>query len=194
MLTNRDTDSGKGSKAVFGPRFAVSAIIIAALALAAVPVAIALDGYVFDEGDNVVTVEGTVKEYVCCKEFSDDETDYCDCDECEDRAGAFILVADDGSERLVEFGPWWYWDILEDAEERTVRDVVTDEAIAQEHAITVTGELHEKDGVLVLEAWTITNGVTEAEITIKVEGCPHWAGGPEELGVEPWPPSDEDGG
>jgi hypothetical protein len=75
MLTNMVTDSGKGSKAVFGPRFAVPAIIIAALALAAVPVAIA-----------------------------------------------------------------------------------------------------------------------RKEITIKVEGCPPWTGGPEELGVEPWPPSDEDDG
>jgi hypothetical protein len=179
---------------VFGPRFAVSAIIIAALALAAVPVAIALDGYVFDEGDKVVTVEGTVTEYVCCKLYFDDEADYCDCDECDDRAGAFILVADDGTEYFVEFGPWWYWDTVEDDGELTVRDVVTDKAIAEEDLIVVTGELHEKDGVLVLEAWTITNGVTEKYVTIKVEGCPPWAGGPKELGVDPWPPSDEDEG
>jgi len=190
MLTNRETDSGKGSKAVFGPRFAVPAIIIAALALAAVPVAIALGGYVFDEGDKVVTVEGTVIEYVCCKVYSGDETDYCDCDECDDRPGAFILVTDDGDEYLVEFGPWWYWD----TQETTVRDIVTDEAVASGHLIAVIGKLNEKDGVLVLEAWTITNEKTGYEITIKVEGCPPWAGGPEELGVEPWPPSDEDDG
>jgi hypothetical protein len=190
MLTNRELESGKGSKAVFGHRFAVSAIVIAALALAAVPVAIALDEYVFDNGDKIVTVEGTVTEFVCCKVFLEDETDYCDCEECDDRAGAFILVTEDGTEYYVEFGPWWYWD----TQEKTVRDVVTDEAVAEEHLINVTGELHEKDGVLVLEAWTITNEITGEEIAIKVEGCPPWAGGPKELGVEPWPPSDKDGG
>lgn len=191
MLTNRDIASGKGSKAVFGPRFAVPAIVIAALAIAAVPVAIALDEYVFDDDEAIVTVEGTVTEYVCCKEYLDDETDGCDCDACDDRAGAFILVADDGTEYLVEFGPWWYWD----AQETTVRDVVTDEAITHDHLINVTGELREdEEGVLVLEAWIIRNEETGEEITIKVEGCPPWAGGPKDLGVEPWPPSDEDDG
>ncbi|MGB2825417.1 MAG: hypothetical protein WBC49_02125 [Thermoplasmata archaeon] len=190
MLTNRETGSGKESKAVFGRRLAVSAIVVAALALAAVPVAIALDVYVFDDGVNVVTVEGTVTEFVCCKVYFDDEMDYCDCDECDDRAGAFILVTDDGDEYLVEFGPWWYWD----TQETTVRDIVTDKAIANDLLIAVTGEFHEKDGVLVLEAWTITNEKTGDDITIKVEGCPPWTGGPEELGVEPWPPSDEDDG
>ena len=175
---------------MFGTKFAVPAVAIAALALAAVPVAIALDEYVFDDGEKIVTVEGTVTEFVCCKVFLENETDYCDCEVCDDRAGAFILNTTDGTEYYVEFGPWWYWE----TQNWTVRDVVTDEAVTYGHLINVTGELHEKDGVLVLEAWTITNETTGDEITIKVEGCPPWAGGPKELGVEPWPPSDEDDG
>jgi hypothetical protein len=176
---------------LFGHRLALPVVIIAALALAAAPVALALDEYVFGSDEKIVTIEGTVSGFVCCKVFLEDDTaDGCDCEECDDRAGAFILVANDGTEHYVEFGPWWYWE----AQEETVRDVVTDEAIEQEHTISVKGELHDKDGVLVLEAWTITNETNGDSITIKVEGCPPWAGGPEEYGVEPWPPSDEDGG
>lgn len=174
---------------MFGHRLALPVVVIAALALAAAPVALALDELVFDGDEKIVTIEGTVSGFVCCKAFLENDTDGCDCEECDDRAGAFILVDRYGAEHYVEFGPWWYWE----TQETTVRDVVTDEAVEQGHSISVKGEQHDKDGVLVLEAWTITNETTGEDITIKVEGCPPWAGGPEEYGVEPSPPSDEDG-
>lgn len=174
----------------FGSRFTVPVVLLAAVALAAVPVAIALDEFVFTGDEEVVYVEGVVTEYICCEEYLGEEPCDCACEDCEDREGAFLLLTDEGEEILVKFGPWWYWD----TQILTVRDVVTQETIDMGHTVNVTGVMTDVDGVLVLEAWTILNEHTGDEITIKVEGRTPWAGGPEELGVEPWPPSCEDDG
>jgi hypothetical protein len=147
----------------------------------AVPISIALD----DSADSDLTkIEGTVKEFVCCSvalddEYADDEV----CDLCEERAGAFIIETDDGSDMIVKFGPWWYWE----TQEVTVRDVV---GIGD--TVRVTGELCEEEDVPAMDAWYIENLDTGEDITIKVEGCPPWAGGPKELGIDPWPPPKEE--
>jgi hypothetical protein len=168
---------------MFGSKFGVSALVVAALAFAAIPIAVAVDS-VTNSDDGLVTISGTVKAFVCC---DDDENETCD--NCtNDRAGAFILEKLDGEEVLVEFGPWWYWDWVADNNGTTVRDV-----IAVGDRANVTGDLEtEDDGTVVLGAWKITNSETGQEVTIKEEACPPWAGGPKELGINPWPPSHED--
>jgi hypothetical protein len=154
-------------------------LAIAVLALAAVPVSIALD----DSTEyDLVSIEGEVVEFVCC-DVDDDYDDDEDCELSDERAGAFMLETRDGELIRVEFGPWWYWE----TQEITVRDVV-----GVGDRVNVTGELVEEDDVTVLEAWHIENLDTGEDITIKVEGCPPWAGGPIKLGIEPWPPSDEE--
>jgi hypothetical protein len=158
---------------MLGSKFAMPAIAIVLIGLLAVPVSIALND---DESEELTSIEGTVKEFVCC----DDE---CDCELCDERAGAFMLETDDGDMIRVEFGPWWYWE----TQDITVKDVV-----AVGDRVNVTGELAEEEDVTVLEAWHIENLDTGDDITIKVEGCPPWAGGPIQLGIEPWPPSDEE--
>ncbi len=159
---------------MFGSKFAIPALVFAVLGLVvAVPVSIALDD---DADDGLSSVEGTVEAFVCCDED-------CDCDDCDERAGAFMLETDDGEMIRVEFGPWWYWE----TQDITVRDIVE-----VGDRVEVTGELVEEDDVTVLEAWYIENLDTGYDITIKVEGCPPWAGGPIKLGIEPWPPPEEE--
>lgn len=160
---------------MFGSKFAFTAAAIAVLGLViAVPVSMALDSEGTEPG--LSSVDGTVEAFVCCD-------DGCDCDDCDYRAGAFLLETYDGDTILVEFGPWWYWE----TQDVTVRDIV-----GVGDSVEVTGELVEEDDMTVLEAWVIENLDTGQEITIKVEGCPPWAGGPIKLGIEPWPPSDEE--
>ncbi len=157
---------------MFGSKIAMLAVAVTVIGLAAVPVSIALD----DDAKtyDLSSVEGTVKAFVCCDE---------DCDDCDERAGAFMLETDDGEMIRVEFGPWWYWE----TQEITVRDIIE---VGDE--VNVTGELVDEDDVTVMEAWVIKNLDTGEDITIKVEGCPPWAGGPIKLGIEPWPPSEEE--
>ncbi len=157
---------------MFGSRFAMPALAIAVLGLVAVPVSIALDETATYD---LSTVQGKVIGFVCCD-------DGCECDLCDERAGAFLLETADGEVFRVEFGPWWYWE----TQEVTVRDIVE-----VGDRVEVTGELVED--MMVMEAWTIEDLDTGDHITIKVEGCPPWAGGPIELGIEPWPPLDREG-
>lgn len=159
---------------MFGSKIAMLAVAVTVIGLAAVPVSIALDDDT--KTYDLSSVEGTVKAFVCCDED-------CDCDDCDERAGAFMLETDDGEMIRVEFGPWWYWE----TQEITVRDIIE---VGDE--VNVTGELVEEDDVTVMEAWVIKNLDTGEDITIKVEGCPPWAGGPIKLGIEPWPPSEEE--
>lgn len=159
---------------MFGSKIAMLAVAVTVIGLAAVPVSMALDDDV--KTYDLSSVEGTVKAFVCCDED-------CDCDDCDERAGAFMLETDDGEMIRVEFGPWWYWE----TQEITVRDIIE---VGDE--VNVTGELVEEDDVTVMEAWVIKNLDTGEDITIKVEGCPPWAGGPIKLGIEPWPPSEEE--
>lgn len=159
---------------MFSSKFAMPALVFAVLGLAAVPVAMALAD---TADDGLVSVEGVLKEFVCC----DDDCD--ECDRCFERASAFILETDDGDLVRVEFGPWWYWL----TQEVTVKDVV-----GVDDRIKVTGESAEEDGMAVMDAWVIENLDTDEDITIKVEGRPPWAGGPIKLGIDPWPPSDEE--
>lgn len=159
---------------MFGSKFAILALAVALAGLALIPVSMALDDD--DDQDGLSTIEGTVEEFVCC----DDD---CECD-CDERAGAFMLETRDGEMIRVEFGPWWYWE----TQDVTVRDVVE-----VGDRVQVTGELVEEDDLTVLEAWEIEDLDTGDDITIKVEGCPPWAGGPIKLGIEPWPlPKEED--
>lgn len=160
---------------MFSSKLAMPAIAFAVLLVAAVPVSMALTD---TDDDGLVSVEGVLKEFVCCDEDCDE------CDKCLERASAFLLEVDDSDDLVrVEFGPWWYW-LTQDV---TVRDVVD-----VDDRVKVTGEPEVEDGVAVLSAWTIENLDTGEEITIKVEGCPPWAGGPIKLGIDPWPPSDEE--
>lgn len=157
---------------MFGHRFAMPALAIIVLGLVAVPVSIALDD---DDRQDLQSIEGTVEAFVCCDEE-------CDCED-DERAGAFMLDTGDDEMVRVEFGPWWYWE----TQDITVRDIVS-----VGDRVRVTGELAEEDDMAVLDAWHIENLDTDDEITIKVEGRPPWAGGPIKLGIEPWPPSEEE--
>ncbi|MGD9963443.1 MAG: hypothetical protein AB7S97_06055 [Thermoplasmata archaeon] len=159
---------------MFGSKIAMLAVVATVVGLAAIPVSIALD-------DDTTTydlssAEGTVREFVCCDED-------CDCEDCDERAGAFMLETDDGEMIMVQFGPWWYWE----TQEITVRDIIE---VGDE--VNVTGELVEEEDLVIMEALAIENLDTGDDITIKVEGCPPWAGGPIKLGIEPWPPSEEE--
>jgi len=112
-----------------------------------------------------------------------DAEDDSDEDDEKNRPAAFVV--DD--EIIVEFGPWWYWM----AQEVSVIDV-----IEVGDQVNVTGEMYETDdGMWVMCAWVIvdvTDPDNPIEITIREEGRPPWAGGPLALGIDPWPPSDED--
>ncbi|MCJ7561792.1 MAG: hypothetical protein MUO84_02135 [Thermoplasmata archaeon] len=164
---------------MFGSKYTVPVIALAVFALIAVPVTIAVTNS--DGACELVSVEGIVTEFVCCDNYNETDVDDC-CDLCEEREGAFILETDDSEEVLVKFGPWWYWS----TQEVTVKDVVS-----VGDRVNVTGVLKIVDDITVLEAWKIVNLDTGEDITIKVEGRVPWAGGPDELGIEPWPPSEE---
>jgi len=98
-----------------------------------------------------------------------------------ERVCAFVI----DNETIVEFGPWWYW---------LMQDVNVTDVVHVGDMVNVTGEWENEteDGMNVLEAWKIVNDTTGDVLTIKEEGRPPWAGGPEALGFDPWPPSDED--
>ena len=97
----------------------------------------------------------------------------------EPRLCAFVI----DNETVVTFGPWWYW---------TVQNVTVADVVHLNDTVNVTGVLEEEDGMTVLCAWCIENETTGDELTITGEGRPPWAGGPKALGIDPWPPSDED--
>jgi len=178
---------------LFGSKYAMSALVVAALVFGATPIALAIDDATDDNNQELVTVEGTVTAYLYDDEDEDDDQDDADDDandepedEAEDedeiaRPSAFVI--DD--ETVVEFGPWWYWL----TQETSVVDVVQVGDIVE-----VTGEWEElEDGTTVLCAWKIvdkTDADNPVEITIKEEGRPPWAGGPKALGIDPWPPSE----
>ena len=170
---------------MLSPRFIMPAIAIAALVFAAAPLTLAIrsmngsgSGDPIDEGqtDEYTWVNGTVTAFLY-----DDETDHEDDTghEGKDRVRAFVV----DNLTVVELGPWWYWE----HEQIDITDVVRVGDL-----VNVTGELGEEDGVQVIEAWHIDNITTGQELTIKEEGRPPWAGGPKGLGVDPWPPSEED--
>lgn len=140
------------------------------------------------ENEEVVTVSGKVTKFLYddwkneTGDHNDDEWENETDDHNESQEGRVCAFVID-NETIVEFGPWWYWT----AQNTTVTDVV--------HVgdmVNVTGEFEDEDGVTVLEAWHIDNLTTGDELTIKEEGRPPWAGGPKGLGIDPWPPSDED--
>ena len=158
-------------------KFMLPLIVVAVIAVASVPAAMAI-GSVLSSGDcELVYIEGTVEEFVCCDTYPDAA---CDSEFSDEREGAFVLITADMDEVLVKFGPWWYW---------ALQDVTVKDVVKVGDTVNVTGVIVTEDDMTVLQAWHIENLDTGEEITIKVEGRPPWAGGPEELGVVPWPPS-----
>lgn len=147
------------------------------------------------EQNDTVSVTGTVTKFL----YNDDESNDSDNHEANDtddheandsdhnetehgnmtRVCAFVI----DNSTIVEFGPWWYWMY----NGTNITDVVHIGDV-----VNVTGELEDEDDTSVLEAWHIANLTTGTELTIKEEGRPPWAGGPKGLGINPWPPSDED--
>lgn len=161
------------------------AIFVAALVFAAVPIAVAVTDSADDNG--LVTISGTVKSWDCCKDYDENETDECNETREYERAGAFMMETDNGSEIMVEIGPWWYWLWVDQNGGTTVKEIID---VGDE--VNVTGELEEEDDMTVLEAWSVENVDTGDKVTIKEEACPPWAGGPKELGINPWPPSKDE--
>ena len=135
---------------MLGSRFALPALAIAVICIAAVPISIALDD---TSDDNLLSIEGTLKEFVCCSEDADDNET---CDLSEVRAGAFILETDDGEDMIVKFGPWWYWE----TQNITVRDVV-----GVGDTVRVMGELADEEEMLTLEAWYIETVQGDPRVT-----------------------------
>ena len=196
------------------PAFVLSVMIIAAAPVSlAVKSALDSDN---DDSDGLVSVVGKVTAYVMGEDEFENETDdhddethdhddneTCDDDDnetqehddlesesalshSEDEQGhqeakvitAFII----DNKTIVTCGPWWYWA----AQSPNITDVVHIGDI-----VNVTGEMEEEDGMEVLCAWKIVNDTTGEELTIKEEGRPPWAGGPNALVLVPWP-SEED--
>jgi len=164
-------------------------LAIAVLVIAATPIAIAAKNSNNASKDSkeydLVTVRGNVTAFLYddWENETDDDDDLDDMNEKEKtheaRVCAFVL----DNETIVTFGPWWYW---------LVQDVNVTDVVRVGDLVNVTGELEEEDGVTVLCAWHIGNETTEEDLTIREEGRPPWAGGPKALGIDPWPPSDED--
>lgn len=168
----------------------VLAFAIAAIVLAATPIAIAsknssnLNTKDSHPDDDLVTVKGNVTAFLY-DDIDDDEDDD-DLDEIheknkthEARICAFVL----DNETIVTFGPWWYW---------TVQKVNVTDVVHLNDTVNVTGELENEDEMNVLSAWSIDNLTTGDKLTIREEGRPPWAGGPKALGIDPWPLSEED--
>lgn len=129
-----------------------------------------------DDMNDIVSVNGTVTKFL----YDDHELNDTDSNNTgKMRVSAFVI----DNSTVVTFGPWWYWVY----NGTNITDVVH---VGDE--VNVTGELEDENGTAVLEAWHIENITTGAELTIKEEGRPPWAGGPKGLGIDPWPPSDED--
>jgi len=165
---------------MLGSKTTVSVLAVAALMIAAAPAAFAIkssnDNGSSDGNGDLVTVSGEVTKFLY--DDWENETDY-DNDTGKGRACAFVI----DNETVVEFGPWWYW---------MVQNVTVADIVHVGDIVNVTGELEDGDGASVLEAWHIENLTTGEQLTIKEEGRPPWAGGPKGLGIDPWPPSDED--
>ena len=187
---------------MFGSKFAMPALVLAALVFAAVPMAVALDDDEDDMDTELVTVSGEVTAFVYDDE-EEDEDDADDMDDDEDEAddededeveSASIMASDYApgervrgfvidNETVVTIGPWWYWMYL---------GVNITDFLAVGDMVNVTGEWCDEDDMTVLSAWYIGNETTDEDITIKEEGRPPWAGGPKALGIVPWPPDFED--
>ena len=176
--------------------------VLAALVIAAAPAAIAVKTTLDyddddDDHDSLVTVSGEVTAYFYDDEC-ENETDDADKDDLDEDEEASVLshagnmtarhhekvitafVID--NETIVMCGPWWYWA----AQSPNITDVVHIGDM-----VNVTGELEHEDEMEVLCAWKIVNDTTDEELTIKEEGRPPWAGGPNALVLVPWP-SEED--
>jgi len=168
-------------------KYALPAILIAALVLAAAPVTLALkhssttvtDGQdEHDDTNETTSVVGKVTAFLYGHD-DDSQTDQDHEDNEVSRACAFVI----DNSTVVEFGPWWYW---------MNQTVNVTSVVHVGDMVNVTGELEREDNTTVLEAWHIDNLTTGKELTIKEEGRPPWAGGPKGLAIYPWPPSDED--
>jgi hypothetical protein len=177
------------------PAFVLSVLIIAA-APASLAVKSALDSD-SDDADSLISVEGEVTAYVLDEDEYENETDDQD-DMSDEDDDATVLSQPENktarhhakvitafvidNETIVTCGPWWYWA----AQSPNITDIVHIGDI-----VNVTGEMEEEDGMDVLCAWKIVNDTTGEELTIKGEGRPPWAGGPNALVLVPWP-SEED--
>ncbi len=182
----------RGRRDLFGSRIGVPVLALAALIIIAAPVTFAVQTFneTNDKGHNdldhndtdqndtseVVSVNGTVTKFL----YDDHElNDTDDSNHSKMRVSAFVI----DNSTIVTFGPWWYWMY----NGTNITDVVH---VGDQ--VNVTGELEDENGTAVLEAWHIDNITTGAELTIKEEGRPPWAGGPKALGIDPWPLSEED--
>ncbi len=164
---------------MFIPKLTLPAIAIAALVLTATPLAIALNDGQDEVNPDLVTVEGIVTAFLYDDHDDADDEVVRTMSAHPDIPTAFLI--DD--QTAVKFGPWWYW---------MVQDTDVTDVVAVGDMVKVTGEPEVEDGLEVLCAWHIENLTTGEELTIKEEGRPPWAGGPKALGIDPWPPSDED--
>ena len=159
---------------MFTSKASILALVVAATVFLAAPIAIAsknANNSNDDHDKELVTVSGNVTalKYKSYWNYSDDGN----------RTREMILngfVID--NETMVTFGPWWYW---------MVQDVTVADVVHLNDTVNVTGVLEEEDGKTVLCAWSIENSTTGDELTIREEGRPPWAGGPQALGIDPWP-------
>ena len=179
---------------MFKFKVSIPALVIAAIIVVAAPVALAAknssqsNSNPSDHEYDLVSIEGTVTALLYDDDW-ENETDDNDDDDMneapkknkthETRLCAFVL----DNETIVTFGPWWYW---------TAQNVTVADVIHLNDTVNVTGEIEEEEDMTVLSAWHIENVTTGDELTIREEGRPPWAGGPKALGIDPWPPSEED--
>lgn len=173
------------------------AYVLAALVIVAAPATLAVKTVMdsdSDDHDSLVSVVGTVTAYITCHDEFDDGTDDSETEELSastlSRSGnvtlqdlekvitAFVI----DNETIVRCGPWWYW--------ATQSPNITD-VVHIGDTVNVTGEIEYEDNMTVLCAWKIVNITTGEELTIKEDGRPPWAGGPNALVLVPWP-SEED--
>ena len=178
---------------MLGSKLAMPALVVAAMLFAGAPAALAVQSLSSDghsDHDGLVSVEGKVTAFIYGGNGTHDD---------DDDAGTHATMMSVKNKTLnvtkfcgfvidnktiVETGPWWYW--------MTQKVNVTD-IVHIGDIVNVTGELEQEDGVAVLEAWKIVNLTTGNELTIREEGRPPWAEGPKALGIDPWPPFEEDG-
>ncbi len=176
------------------------AFVLSVLIIAAAPVSLAVKSALdsdSDDTDALVSVVGKVTAYVLDDDEYENETDDQDndTDDANDNDAMVLSNPENArhhekvitafvidNETIVTCGPWWYWA----AQSPNITDVVHIGDI-----VNVTGEIEDEDGMQVLSAWKIVNDTTGEELTIKEEGRPPWAGGPNALVLVPWP-SDED--
>lgn len=187
---------------MFGTKLAMPALVVAAMVFAGAPVALAINSSMSngDENhENLVSVQGKVTAFLYDDDHDNDADDINDQNDVDEddlnehaeiksvknktfsgpKLCAFVI----DNETIIEFGPWWYW--------MTQKVNITD-VVHIGDIVNVTGELEREDGKTVLEAWKIVNLTTGKELTIREEGRPPWAGGPKALGIDPWPPFEED--